>query len=270
MRMKRLQLGIVLETTGQPIRSALASIAQLGKFRVSGVQVDAVGELNPEQLTQTGRRELKTLFRTFDLEIAALNCPLRRGLDNTDQLQPRLEHLQKVMQLAVDLGPRLVTMPLPKLADPTSPSATTLRESLLNLGAFADRIGVQIALEVGLDPADKVLEYLQSYDLGCFGICFDPVNFLLNGFDPISSLTTLSRRISYAQARDAKTATVSGLGKEVAVGSGSIDWMLLFATLSSLEYSGYVVVDREDGTSRFADASQGAKFLSRFLAPLDS
>ena len=53
----------------------------------AGVQVDAVGDLSPDRLTETGRRELKNLLRTYDQELTALNCPLRRGLDVPENQQ---------------------------------------------------------------------------------------------------------------------------------------------------------------------------------------
>lgn len=269
--MKSSQLGIVLETTGLPIRPALASIAPLGRYGIRTVQIDAVGELNPDQLTGTGRRELKTVLKSYNLECAALHCPLRRMLDNPEQLQARLDHLQKVLQLAVDLGPRLVVMPLAKIPkDPTTVPAQTLRESLEFLGKNADRLGVRLALEPGLDPGDFVRDYLKGYDLESLGICYDPANFFLNGFDPVSSLTALAPKLVYVQARDARPAGVAANGKEVAVGAGLIDWFVYFATLSANEYRGPVVVDREEGPSRFQDASTGARFLTRFLSPLES
>ena len=266
--MNRFHLGIVLETTGQPVRSALAAVSRLG---VRGVQIDAIGDLNPDQLTQTGRRELKTLLRSHNLELAALNCPLRRGLDNPEQLQPRLEHLHKVMQLAVDLGPRTVVMPMPAVpTDLASPRALTLRESLLDLATFGDRIGVHVALEPGLDPGEKIRDYLATFDVGSLSITFDPANFLLNGFDPLSSVTALHHRVVYSHARDGRVASISGVGQEVPIGAGNIDWMLYFATLESIDYRGYLVVEREPGPTRFADVANGVKFLKRFISPLES
>src|SRR5437868_5844771 len=101
--MKRLTLGIRLESFGLPLRKALAESSRLG---VSGVQVDAAGDLSPSQLSQTGRREFRHLLRSYNLELTALGCPLRHGLDIAENQQPRLEHIRNVMSLSFDLGPR--------------------------------------------------------------------------------------------------------------------------------------------------------------------
>src|SRR4051794_28152951 len=99
--MKPLRIAIVAESTGLPVRAAITQAARMG---AEGVQIDAVGDLSPDRLTATGRREFGNLLRSFGQELAALNVPLRRGLDVADNLQPRLDHLRKVMQLAFDLG----------------------------------------------------------------------------------------------------------------------------------------------------------------------
>ena len=261
--MKRFKLGIVLNTIGQPPRIALHEASRLG---IAGVQIDSSGDLSPDVLTTTGRREFRTLLRSFELELAAIHCPLRRGLDSSEDQQRRIDHIHKVMQFAVDLGSRLVVVPLPRIpTDATVARAITLRETLLDLAAFGDRIGVQLALEVGLDSGETVRDYLGGFDTGGLAVTFDPANFLLNGFDPLTSLASLAGRIAYTQARDARTTTVSGGGKEVPVGAGDLEWMIYMATLEATDYRGFITVDREDGTTRFADVIAGVGFLRRFV-----
>src|SRR5690349_17080140 len=103
--MNHLKIGIRLESLGLPLRRALAEAGRLG---VPGVQVDAVGDLAPNALSETGRREFRHLLRAYNLELTALGCPLRRGLDSAENQQPRIEHVQKVLSLSFDLGPRIV------------------------------------------------------------------------------------------------------------------------------------------------------------------
>jgi L-ribulose-5-phosphate 3-epimerase len=266
--MNRFKLGIVLETTGLPVRRALQEVARLG---VNGVQVDAIGDLTPERLTDTGRREFRNLLKSYNLELSALNCPLRRGLDVADNLQPRIEHVRKAMQLAFDLGPRRVIVPLPKVPeDATAPRALTAREALTALGTFGDRVGTVLALEAGLDPGDKVRDYLTSFDTGSLLVNFDPANFLLNGFDPLASLAALAGKVTHTHVRDGRAATVGGGAREVPIGAGDIEWMMYIATLESIDYHGFLTVDRESGDDRFRDAAAGVKFLRRFARPAEA
>src|SRR6266704_162185 len=84
--MNRLKIGIHLESLGLPLRKALQQASRLG---VGGVQVDAVGDLSPTRLSETGRREFRHMLRAYNLELTAVGCPLRRGLDAAEDQQPR-------------------------------------------------------------------------------------------------------------------------------------------------------------------------------------
>ncbi|MGL6095455.1 MAG: sugar phosphate isomerase/epimerase family protein [Fimbriiglobus sp.] len=264
--MNHLKLAVPLEAAGVPPRPALQIVSKLG---VPGVQVDAAGELAPDRLGDTARREFRTLLKSYSLELAAVNCPLRRGLDVAEDQQQRLDYVRKVMQLASDLGTRIVFAPLPRIpTDADGPRAKTLREVLTDLGRHGDRIGVRLCLEAGLDSGAAVGDYLGTYDTGGLAVTFDPANFQINGHDPLTAMTALAGRIGYVQARDARTATVSGGAKETAVGAGDTDWMVFFATLSAVDYRGFVAVDREDGTSRWKDITTGVGVVRRFAVPL--
>src|SRR5918992_2932797 len=119
--MKPLRIGIVAESTGLPVRQAVAQAARMG---AAGVQVDAAGDLGPDALTETGRREFRNLLRSYNQELAALNVPLRHGLDVVENQQPRLDRIRKAMQLAFDLGARKVVLPCPRVPDdPQAPRA---------------------------------------------------------------------------------------------------------------------------------------------------
>jgi L-ribulose-5-phosphate 3-epimerase len=264
--MRPLRIGVVVESLGVPFRAALAHAAGMSS---EAVQVDAVGDLAPDALGETGRREIRNLLRSHNQELAALAVPLRRGLDSSEHLQPRIEHLRKVMQLAFDLGGRRVVVPCPPLpaADDNSPRARTLRETLTDLAAYGDRIGTVLALELGFDPADRVRHYLAGFDTGSLKVTYDPANFLVHGHDPVANLAPLKDRLDHVHARDARRASLSRGLEEVPVGAGDVDWMAFTATLQVLEFTGFVVVERQQGSDKLTDVANGVKFLRRFAPP---
>ncbi len=264
--MKPLKIGIVVESTQLSLRQAIESAARMG---ARGIQVDATGDLAPDALGATGRREFRNLLRSFDLELAALNVPVRRGLDVAADLQPRLERVRKTMQLGFDLGARRVVVACPKLPeDAAAPRAQLMRESLLALGGYGDRVGSFVALEIGYDPAEKVKEYLAGFDVGSLKVTYDPANFLLHGHDPLANLMPLEGLVAHVHARDARSAGVSRGLQEVPLGAGDIDWMALTATLQVLEFDGFLTVEREQGEHKLADVTNGVKFLKRFALPV--
>jgi L-ribulose-5-phosphate 3-epimerase len=260
--MKPLRIGIVVESTGLPLRQAITQAARMAS---EGIQVDAVGDLAPDALGETARREFRNLLRSYSQELAALNVPLRHGLDAPENLQPRLDHVRKVMQLAFDLGCRRVVVPCPKIPeDAATPRAATMREALLALGTHGDRIGTTLAMEIGFDSAEKVKQYLAGFDVGSLKVTYDPANMLLHGHDPLASLHPLKGLIAHVHARDARSGGLSRGLQEVPVGAGDVDWMAFTATLQVLDFDGFVVVEREQGENKLADVASGVKFLRRF------
>jgi L-ribulose-5-phosphate 3-epimerase len=259
--MPAFELGVALEALERPLRGAIDEAARLG---VRGVQFTPIGELHPDQLGATARRDLHVKIRHCNLSLAGLLAPLRRGIDTFADQEPRLAQITKVMSLSWDLGSTIVIVPMPSL--PTAdadPRAVTLRESLVHLARQSNRLGVRVALECGLDDGPTVAKYLDGFDPGLC-VAFDPANFLVNGHDPVASLIALGKHVVYVQARDARRGSLSGGVREVATGAGDVDWLTVAATLECMDYQGYGVVDREDGPTRPADIASGVNFLRRF------
>jgi len=261
--MSRLKVGIRLESLDLPLRRALTEAGRLG---VSGVQVDAVGDLAPDALSETGRREFRHLLRAHNLELTALGCPLRRGLDVTENQQPRLEHIQKAMTLSYDLGPRIVVVQAGQITeDANNPRMHILRESLLALARHGERTGTIVALETGLEFGASLASFLDRLDSGALSVNLDPANLLLHDFDPYESIQALGRRIVHVHAKDARQASASHAAQEVPLGHGDIDWLKLLGTLEEVEYRGWLVIERETGDNRRAEVAAGVAFLRRLV-----
>jgi L-ribulose-5-phosphate 3-epimerase len=261
--MNRLKIGIRLESLGLPLRRALAEVGRLG---VAGVQVDAVGDLAPNALSETGRREFRHLLRAHNVELTALGCPLRRGLDSTENQQPRLEHVQKVMSLSFDLGPRIVIVQAGAVReDANEPRMAVLRESLDALARHGDRVGAKLALETGLEDGAVLAAFLDRFDSGALGVNLDPANLLLHGFDPYAAVQALGRRIVHSHAKDARQSSASRVAQEVPLGHGDIDWMKFLGVLEEVEYRGWLTIERETGENRLADVAAGVSFLRRLI-----
>jgi L-ribulose-5-phosphate 3-epimerase len=262
--MKPLKLGIRLESLGLPLRPALTEATRLA---VAGVQVDAVRDLSPRQLSQSGRREFRSLLRVHNLELSALGCPLRRGLDAAEEQEARLEFIREVMTLSADIGPRMVVIQIGQVPEKEEePGARRMREGLTYLAQHGDRIGVRLAIETGLESGATLARYLSSFDTGCLGVNLDPANLLLHGFNPYESARELTGRILHSHARDCRKASASRAAQEVPLGHGDIDWLSYFETLEEIEYRGWVIIEREQGDNRLADVQQGVAFLQRFVA----
>ncbi len=263
--MNAVKLGVNLESFGMPLRRALAAAQQLS---VIGVQIDAAGDLAPQRLTQTGRREFRNLLRAHNLELTALNCPLRRGLDVAENQEGRIDHVKNVLSLAFDLGPRIAIVQAGRVPDAEAlddPRGRLLTEALQTLGAHGDRTGTTLALETGLESGEALAAYLKRFDTGGLGVNYDPANLLLNGFEPFAAARALRGRINHAHAHDASQARANRAAQEVPLGHGDLDWLALFGLFEEIEYHGWLVVEREGGTDRAQDVAAGVAFLRRVM-----
>src|SRR5438105_2054826 len=261
--MERLKLAVCLNSLGLPLRPGLHEVERMA---VTGVQVDASGDLSPRSLSQSGRRELLHLLRAHNLEIAGLGCPLRHGLDVAEGQDARIDAVKRLMSLSFDLGARRVTIQagrVPEEAD--SPRARLMTEAFLALGHHGDRTGSVLAVETGLESGQALRQFLDRFDTGGLGVNLDPANLLLGGFDLVDSVRALRGKVVFAQAKDARRAGTSRSAQEVPLGHGDIDWMEYLGLLEEIEYRGWLSVRRDTGNNRLRDIAAGVQFLRRFL-----
>lgn len=259
--MNRSKIGIRLESFRLPLRRALQEAERLG---VAGVQVDAAGELAPKRLSQTGRREFRHLLRAHNLELTALGCPLRHGLDQSENQEGRIDHVRKVLSLSADLGPRIAIVqagPVPE--DPQAPQAGLMTEALRVLSQHGDRIGVSLALETGLEAGETLRQFLGRFDTGSLGANLNPANLLMHDFDPVASAQALAERVVHVHAKDARRAGASRAAQEVPLGHGDVDWMSLLGALEEVGYHGWITVEREGGNDPIGDVAAGVALLRR-------
>jgi L-ribulose-5-phosphate 3-epimerase len=242
-----------------PLRRSLPEAQRLG---VSQVEIAAQGDLLPQHLSESGRREVRHLLRSHNLELSAVFCPLRRSLDTAESQEARLDFVRQVMTLSFDLGPRLVIVQAGRMpAKPEDANFPLMRDALESLGRHGDRTGTRLALDTGLESAEELTQFLARFDTGSLGINFNPANLLISGHNPYDSARVFHKRIFHADAQDArrvspnKTATVP-------VGHGDIDWLLLLGTLEEIEYRGPLDVRGDDP----AELRSGVNFLRRLIA----
>jgi sugar phosphate isomerase/epimerase len=246
-----------------PLRRSLPDLRKLG---VAGVELEAVGDLAPAQLSDTGRRELRHLLRSHDLELSALACPLRRGLAVSENQEARVDYLRQALSMSWDLGAKIVVIePGPIRYDDPDPRKVMLEEALTALGRHGDHVGATLALETGLEAGEALATFLDGFSTGGLGANLNPGNLLIHGHDPYAAARSLRHRVVHVHAKDARLASASGSAQDVALGHGDIDWLQMIATLEEIEYRGFVTIERVPGANPLAEAKAAVEFLQRFL-----
>jgi sugar phosphate isomerase/epimerase len=259
--MSHLRIAVTLETIGLPIRTAVGIAAKAG---CEGLVFDATKTLSPTQLSDTGRREVRQLLLSHRLQLVGLRCPLRRGLDELDGLDARLERLRQALTLANDLGPRLILMgigPVPEKED--DQVRQRMKSALSDLLRFADRIGCRIALDVGFEPAEVLTGFIRSFDTGNLGVSVDPATLLMEKLPLEGTLRGLAGLVWHSYARDAVQRRLDQGAREVSLGQGDVDWFAWLTALEEVGYTSWLTIKQGTFAQPALEAKAAVEFLRR-------
>jgi sugar phosphate isomerase/epimerase len=262
--MIRHPLGLRLEPESS-VRDQVHEAARLG---ARGVVVDAVGDLAPHRLGETGRREIRHILRTVELSLVALSLPTRRPFDTIDQLDERLRRADAAFAMAYDLGTTIVLVRagvIPPVEDETRREVFT--NSLRELGRRAEHRGVRLALETGQDPGEKLKSFLTEIDSLGLAASVDPASLLQAGIDPVGCVRELSSWVVHAYAKDATGSPgVSAFNpRGFGFPPGALDWEEYLGALEEIGYRGFLTVRPAPGrvaAAEFKAVSDRLKQLS--------
>lgn len=186
-------------------RSIKERVREAAALGAKGVVLDATGDLNPDRLSETGRRELRHLLRSTELALFGLVLPTRRPFDTEAQLDDRLARAERAFTLAFDLGTPLVLArvgAVPEDAAATATRRATFAVALGELDRRADRRGVVLAVESGAEPASALRAFLDATGSPALAACLDPSAHLDHGEDPALAARELGPRVAHSWAPD--------------------------------------------------------------------
>jgi sugar phosphate isomerase/epimerase len=256
--MIRNPLGLRLD----PDRRVREQISEAARFGARGVVIDAIGDVAPQRLGETGRRDLKHILRTVEVSLVALSLPTRRPFDTTDQLDDRLRRADLAFAMAYELGTNAVLARL----GPVPPAEDAGRREIFanavrELGLRADHRGVRLAIESGSEPAEKLREFLETLGLPTLAVSVDPGGFLQAGIDPIAAVRELSGWVAHAYANDATgTSNLTAYNpRTLGFPPGALDWEQYLGSLEEIAYHGFLTVWPPPGrpaAAHFAAISQ--------------
>lgn len=246
----QLKIALQLRSLRQPLRQALVTASRLGAH---AVEIDARTELRPAELTQTALRQFRKLLDDLNLRVSALSFRTRRGYDETEALDRRVEATKEVMQMAHTLGTTLVLNCVGSVpADEENPRWKLLVEVMSDLAAHGNRVGAMLAAETGNDSPELLAKLLAVLPPGATAVSLDPAALVMHGYDPQQAVAVFGSHVQNVAARDAVRDRAASRGEEVQLGRGSVDFPALLGALEQRDYRGYFTVAR-DAASRPAE-----------------
>jgi len=255
----QIQIGIQLASLRLPFRKAIQTAARLG---ATAVEIDARRELKPNELSDTGLRQLRKMLEDLNLRVSAVTFRTRRGYNIEEELDRRIEATLQAMKLAYRLGCNVVVNQVGLIPNEVpSPGWDLLLESLSEIGKYSQREGAFLAARTGAeDPAD-LLRLIDALPDGSIGVDYDPGLLLINGFSAREAVEILGPHILHVHARDGVRDLAQRRGLEVPIGRGSADFPELLGVLEEHRYRGWFTVERESPQDPITEVAHAVQYL---------
>ncbi len=236
------RFGIRAELLSKSPRKAIQRAAKLG---FGAVQLTAGGELGPDELSRTGRRELRRLLASHGLSLSGWFYPMKYGLADETELERRLAELRQTLVLSYETGaPFVITSAGRVPADPEHPARKLMREVLLDLADFADKAGGTLAIETGTEPLEVLATFLTDLDRGTLRINYDPAALRIKGYDPLAGFDAAVPLLVHCHAWDVTIDASTETGQVVPLGQGAVPWSEILDLLEEADFTGWVVIDQ--------------------------
>ncbi len=283
--MTQFKIGVMSDGFRLPPRDGVRRAREVG---ADGVQVYAVdGEISPQGMDAAARRDFAAFVAGLGLEISALCGDLGgHGFERAADNAVKVERSKRIVDLAVDLGTRVVTTHIGVVPDDrASPTYAALRAACRELGEYAAGQGVTFAIETGPEPAATLKALLDDVGSRGIGVNLDPANLVMvTGDDPVRAVHTLRDYIVHTHAKDGVRlrpsnpvqvygafadggvegltgADIAQLFKEVPLGQGGVPWDAYLQALREIGYAGYLTIEREVGDDPAKDIREAVQFL---------
>ncbi len=256
-----MKVGIITASLPMDTRSALRKAKELGAHGVQLWIVD--NDLDPRNLSPSGREELITYMASLGLERSAL-CGDIGGFADPSKLDERVARTKQMFDLCVDLKTPVLTTHIGVLPEDKS-AYDAMLDAIKELADYAANRDCCFATETGLESGEGLAKFLREVNSDGARVNFDPANLCMNGFDHLAAVKDLAPYIVHTHAKDGvyRSARMGGY-KEVPLGKGDVNFPKYLAALREIGYDGYLTIERECGADPVADIAEAIQFLKQF------
>lgn len=264
--MLRNQPGIDIQDLGLPAKKALQVAADLkfGHVELSTL----LGELNPENLSASGRRHLRRYVENLGLGLSAVVGDIP-GLRWTDPaaVDERVHRTRQILDLARDLDVGIVTASLGAVSHPESDELSPVAlEAMAAIGEYADSSNRVVALRSANGDTAQMEALLAALGCPSLRVSLDPAAYVMHGRNPVDGVHKFHDRIALVHARDATVGSPSESGHETRLTDGDVDLAGVFAELAATDYAGPLIIRRTDSRTPVEDVAYARQKMQAMLA----
>lgn len=280
-----MKIGAMVESFRAGLVGGLEAAAAVG---ADGVQIYATsGEMYPDNINAAARKDLRKRLGDLGLELAALCGDFGgHGFQDATENVERVEKSKRVMDLALELGSKVVTTHIGVVPDdPSHPRYAVMAKACEAMGLHGQKSGATFAIETGPENAQVLRQFLDHIGvMPGMGVNFDPANLVMVQCEDIpKAVPMLAKYIVHTHAKDGvNLRKVTGeqvyngndvppglkpweCFKEVPLGKGQVPWPQYIAALRAARFDGYLTIEREVGDDPKKDIIEAIKFLKGLL-----
>lgn len=195
--------------------------------------------------------------------------PLTIGLVPRETRDARIAHIKAASDFAKHCGIPAVQTHCGFI--PENPNDPVYKETVAavrDVAAYCKRNGQNFRYETGQETPITLVRTIQDVGLDNQGINFDLANLILYGkANPVDAIELLGPYVQGIHAKDGLWPTnTRGLGKEVPIGQGKVDFPRIIARLKALDYRGAVTIEREiSGPQQLEDLRAAKAYLEKLI-----
>lgn len=261
-RMLQVRIAIHLPSLGLPLKKAIKAASRLG---VDAVEINGLGEINPQSMTRTAIRQIRKMLEDAKLRLAAVTCLTTHGFDIQNQVDERVDTTKQVMKMAYELGAGVVVNRVGQVPEELQgPQWELLQQALEDLGRHGMRVGALLAAKTGSEPAARMLQMIDALPDGSLAAALDPGALIASGFSASDGIDLLAPHTLHAYASDGVPDPSRGRGMEVQLGRGIVDLAQLLGVLEQQRYRGYLSIERRPGPTTLQEIADAVQYIRSF------
>lgn len=204
-----------------------------------------------------GFRDTYTAWDSYyDFINSGINSPVF-GADRTAYLLSALPFIQRLGVTDVIIHGGYIPN------NPFEAGYTSMAAAVALLARHLKERGMNLLFETGQESPVTLLRLIRDVGYDNLFVNFDTGNLILYGFgNPVDALTTFGKYVRNTHFKDGLPPTAPGLGREVRIGTGNVDFPKVVKLLKELNYDRCIIIEREiTGKQQMEDIGAAVAYI---------
>jgi len=269
----KIKLGTIVSIT-ENIKEGFEEVAKLGMqtCQISCTAEFMIDKLKPKDIRKTSEEfgiEITSFFLIFEGQIYnRIEGISTVGFIPEEHRTKRLKLAEKFSDMICEIGVKSITSHVGAIPnDPKSPLYLEFVPSVKKFVEHCQKNGQIFCFETGQELPSTLKRLIVDIGDNAY-VNLDPANLILYGMaHPLDAVEIFGEYVRGMHAKDALWPNRDeGLGIEVPVGKGEVDFPLLISRLKEKGFKGPITIEREiSGEQQKKDILEAKKFLQPYL-----